>query len=89
MPSTSHATRTADEGARIARELGATADAMPVADEAHVADTLVAIADRNDAAVIVTGSRGLGRVKSRFMGSTSRDLLRHSGRPVLVVKSPA
>ena len=75
-----HATRTADEGVRLARELGATADPFPVPDEAHVAETLVAIAERNDAAVIVTGSRGLGRVKSRFMGSTSRDLLRHSER---------
>ena len=82
-----HATRTADEGVRLARELGATADPFPVP-AAHVAETLVAIAERNDAAVIVTGSRGLRPVKSRFMGSTSRDLLRHSERPVLVVKSP-
>jgi nucleotide-binding universal stress UspA family protein len=83
-----HATRAADDGARLARELGATADPLPVADEADVAETVAAIAERNDAAVIVTGSRGLGRVRSRLLGSTSRDVLRHSGRPVLVVKSP-
>jgi nucleotide-binding universal stress UspA family protein len=39
--------------------------------------------------LIVVGSRGLGRVKSAFLGSTSREVLAHAGRPVLVVKPVA
>jgi len=45
-------------------------------------------AARADACAIVVGSRGLGRVKSRLFGSTSRTLLERSDRPVLVVKAP-
>src|SRR5215207_1178215 len=70
-----HAVEVADAGVALARELGATAEANPVADEAHVADTLAAVADRVDACAIVVGSRGLGGVRSRLFGSTSREVL--------------
>jgi nucleotide-binding universal stress UspA family protein len=83
-----HAVDAADEGVRIAEELGATAQALPLADEARIADTLGAAAERCDAGVVVVGSRGLGGVKARLFGSTTRDLLRHCGRPVLVVRAP-
>ena len=73
-------------GRRLAEELGATAQALPLADEAHVADTLAAAALRCDAGVVVVGSRGLGGVKARLFGSTTRGLLRHCERPVLVVR---
>lgn len=36
--------------------------------------------------LIVVGSRGLGRVKSAFLGSTSREVLAHAQQPVLVVR---
>jgi nucleotide-binding universal stress UspA family protein len=39
-----------------------------------------------DADLIVVGSRGLSRVKSALLGGTSRELLAHAGRPVLVVR---
>jgi nucleotide-binding universal stress UspA family protein len=83
-----HAVEMADAGAALARELGATAEPSPIPDEAHVADTVAAEAERVDACAIVVGSRGLGGVRSRLFGSTSRELLRRSGRPVLVVKAP-
>jgi nucleotide-binding universal stress UspA family protein len=83
-----HAVEMADAGAALARELGATAEPDPVADEVHVADTIAAVADRVDACAIAVGSRGLGRVRSRLFGSTSRELLQRAGRPVLVVKAP-
>jgi len=83
-----HAVEVADAGVALARELGATAEANPVPDEAHVADTLAAVAERVDACAIVVGSRGLGGVRSRLFGSTSREVLQRSGRPVLVVKAP-
>jgi nucleotide-binding universal stress UspA family protein len=84
-----HAGDAAAAGARLAQELGATAEAHPAADEADVAVTVAAIAEEVDAAAIVIGSRGLGGVKSRLFGSTSRELLQRTDRPVLVVKAPA
>lgn len=36
--------------------------------------------------LIVVGSRGLGGLKSRIVGSTSREVLAHADRPVLVVR---
>lgn len=81
-----HAVEVADAGVRLASELGATAQALPLADEADVADTLSAAAERCDAGVVVVGSRGLGGVKARLFGSTSRELLRHCPRPVLVIR---
>jgi nucleotide-binding universal stress UspA family protein len=83
-----HAVSAAEEGAGLARGLGAQAEPLSVADEADVAETLAAIADEQDAAAVVIGSRGLGRVKSSLFGSTSRELLRRTHRPVLVVRVP-
>ena len=83
-----HAVRAAEEGAGLARELGARAEPLSVADEVDVGETLAAIADEHDAAALVIGSRGLGRVKSSLFGSTSRELLRRTHRPVLVVRVP-
>jgi nucleotide-binding universal stress UspA family protein len=83
-----HAVRAADEGAGLARDLGARSEPLSVADEADVAETLAAIADEQDAAALVIGSRGLGRVKSSLFGSTSRELLHRTHRPVLVVRVP-
>jgi nucleotide-binding universal stress UspA family protein len=40
-----------------------------------------------DADLIVVGSRGLSRMKRALFGSTSRELLAHAGRPVLVVQT--
>jgi len=82
-----HATGAAERGARIARELGANAEAYPIADEAKVGETLAALADQLDAEAIVVGSRGLGAFKAGLFGSTSRDLLGQTRRPVLVVKA--
>jgi nucleotide-binding universal stress UspA family protein len=83
-----HAADTAGQGAELARSLGAEAEPYPVADDVDAAETITAQADRLDAAVIVVGSRGLGRVKSRLLGSTSHGVLRHTRRPVIVVRAP-
>jgi len=37
--------------------------------------------------LIVTGSRGLGQIRSWLMGSVSRKLVHYSGCSVLVVRS--
>ena len=81
------ATETAEAGAALARELGAGAEPHAVADEVDVAETLAGVADARDADALVVGSRGLGRVKSRLLGSTSQGLLRHTKRPVVVVRA--
>jgi nucleotide-binding universal stress UspA family protein len=83
-----HAADIAAQGAELARSLGAEAEPYPVADDVDAAETIAAEAERLDAAVIVIGSRGLGRMKSRLLGSTSQGLLRHTHRPVIVVKAP-
>src|SRR5215207_125069 len=83
-----HATDASEAGARMARELGAAAEAIAVPDSRDVAETIAAIADERDACAVVVGSRGLGGVKSRLFGSTSRGLLRRTNRPVLVVRAP-
>jgi nucleotide-binding universal stress UspA family protein len=82
------ATDTATAGAELARGLGATVEPHPVPDEVNIAETLARVADERDAAALVVGSRGLGRVKSRLLGSTSQGLLRDTRRPVVVVREP-
>jgi nucleotide-binding universal stress UspA family protein len=82
-----HATAVAEAGVAMAQRLGATAEAMPARDDVSVAETVAAVAERCDAALIVVGSRGLGAVKARLLGSTTRRLLHESHRPVLVVRN--
>ena len=83
-----HAQATAQAGVKLAAEAGATAEALPVEDSTDVPGTLVAIAEQRDAAALVVGSRGLGRVKSALLGSTSRKVLHHTRRPVVLVQLP-
>jgi nucleotide-binding universal stress UspA family protein len=83
-----HAESAAAAGVRLATEAGCAAEAVPIPDTANIADTLAEIADERDAAAIVVGSRGLGRVKSALLGSTSHRLLHQTRRPVVVVRAP-
>jgi nucleotide-binding universal stress UspA family protein len=83
-----HAVKVAEDGVGLARRLGASAEAHPVADEVDVARTLAELAISLDAGAIVVGSRGLGAVKSKLLGSTSAALLHHASTPVLVVRAP-
>jgi nucleotide-binding universal stress UspA family protein len=50
--------------------------------------TLAACASAVGAAVVVCGSRGHSRLASLLLGSVAEGLLRHAGRPVLVVRPP-
>ena len=49
---------------------------------------LAAAAADHDAAVIVTGSRGHSTLVSALIGSVAEGLIRHAGRPVLLVPAP-
>lgn len=47
---------------------------------------ILRVARELDADLIVVGSRGLGRMKSAVLGSTSHEVLANSDTPVLVVR---
>jgi nucleotide-binding universal stress UspA family protein len=82
------ATGAATAGAELARSLGATVEPHPVPERVNTAETIAGVAELRDAAAIMVGSRGLGRIKSTLLGSTSQGLLHHTKRPVVVVRAP-
>ena len=61
--------------------------ARPVAVEAirNVPAAIVGAAEEDDAAVIVTGTRGRSRIAAALLGSTAESVLRHAVRPVLLI----
>ena len=84
-----HARATAEAGVRLAHDLGATAEAIVLPDDADVATVVMGLAEQHDAAAIVVGRRGLGAIRSTVFGSTSRAVLDTARRPVLVVHPDA
>jgi nucleotide-binding universal stress UspA family protein len=81
--------RVADEGVRIAEEAGLAAEPMAVEANGPVWKTVKETADRNRAAAIVIGSRGLTGLRPMLLGSVSSAVVHHADRPVLVVHSPS
>jgi nucleotide-binding universal stress UspA family protein len=80
-----HAHRTAEEGAELARSAGLQAEPLCIAEEVDVAEALVEVARERGAAAIVVGSRGLRGLRARLEGSTSSRVLKHATCPVVVV----
>jgi nucleotide-binding universal stress UspA family protein len=81
-----HAQSIAEEGATLAREAGLDAQPLAVEDLTDPPDAIVAAAEEHDARAIVIGSRGLGGLKSKLLGSTSKGVLRRAASPVVVVR---
>ena len=80
--------RIADEGVRIAQEAGLEAEPVAVEATGPVWKTIVEIADRDDAATIVMGSRGLTGLRSMLLGSVSSAVVHHADRPTLIIRQP-
>jgi nucleotide-binding universal stress UspA family protein len=78
---------TATEGAERAAAAGLVATPRSEGRDGDVANTILGAAAEVDADVIVTGTRGLGGVRSVVLGSVSHALVHHADRPVLVVPS--
>jgi nucleotide-binding universal stress UspA family protein len=74
-----------NEGAELARSFGLDAEPLAVADARDIARTIVEVAREHEAATIVVGSRGLGGLRARLEGSTSKDVVKHAECPVVVV----
>lgn len=53
------------------------------------ADAVLDVAARTDADLLLTGTRGRGRVRRTLLGSVSTALLGHADAPVLVVPAPS
>jgi nucleotide-binding universal stress UspA family protein len=81
-----HALQIANQGAELARRAGLDAEALAVADESTVADTLVKLVEQEDAIAVVVGSHGHKAVKDVFVATTTRAVIQKSSRPVVVVR---
>ena len=60
-----------------------------VLEDGRPASVIAAVADREDADLIVVGRRGRGEVAELLLGSVSYELTHHCKRPVLLVSGPA
>jgi nucleotide-binding universal stress UspA family protein len=81
------------DGAAVVQQalLGLRTLGMPEAEaetrviEGDAGSALCDLADELDVSAIVVGSRGRGGIRRALLGSVSDHVVRHAGRPVLVV----
>ena len=76
----------ANEGVRIAQAAGLDAEPVGVETTRQVWEVIIEFADRQDAATIVMGSRGLTGRRSMLLGSVSSAVVHHSNRPTMIVR---
>lgn len=82
-----HASAVAHEGAELARSLGLASESIVIPDEVNVPEAIAKVAHERDVQAVITGTRGLAGLKSRILGSTSRGVIEHCRKPVLVVRA--
>ncbi|HEV7174834.1 MAG TPA: universal stress protein [Solirubrobacteraceae bacterium] len=80
--------RIVSEGVRVAEAAGLQAEPLAVKATGPVWTTILEIAERHDASMIVIGSRGLTGLRSILLGSVSTAVVHHADRPTLVIHSP-
>lgn len=79
----------ANEGAELARKAGLDAEPRAAYGSDPIWETIVRIADEEDASLIVLGSRGLRGLRSLMLGSVSHQITHHARQPVLTIPTPA
>jgi len=82
-----HAEVIAREGAQLAVSFGLDAQPHAIPGEMQVAEMIVELAVEHDAAAVVVGSHGISGLRSRLLGSTSRQVLARCERPVVVIRA--
>ncbi len=78
--------RVARDGVRIAQQAGLPAKPVAVEATGSVWKTIIEIADRHDAAIIVMGSRGLTGLRPMLQGSVSSAIVHHADRPTMIIR---
>jgi nucleotide-binding universal stress UspA family protein len=80
-----------DEGIAVARAAGFDPESELVpGDGVHaVWNAIVSVAEQHDASVIVVGHGQLSWLEEKLLGRVDAGVVKHAGRPVLVVPSPA
>jgi len=78
--------RVAADGLRIAERAGLSVESRVVTGSGPISSTILELAERNDAAAIVMGSRGLTGLGSILLGSVSNAVVAHAHRPTLVIR---
>lgn len=79
----------ADEGVRLLAGSGWDAEGAALETDGAIWCALVDAAAERDATVIVTGTHGRSRMYGALLGSVAEGVMRHAGRPVLLVPQGA
>jgi nucleotide-binding universal stress UspA family protein len=79
------ASRMAAEGVCLAQEAGLEAEPLAVRANGPVWEAIIDAAERQQAAVVVMGSRGLNSLRSILLGGVSSTVVHHADRPTLVI----
>ena len=80
-----HAADTASDAGALLAAAGWSCESVALEARHNAAEAIASAAAEHDAAVVVTGTRGRSPIAATLLGSTAEALLRHAGRPVLVV----
>ena len=79
---------TAEEGAALARQAGIKAEPHTVYAAEKAWQSIIDVADKLDAGLIVVGSHGYNGLRPLVLGSISHQLAHHAHQPVVAVPTP-
>jgi len=79
----------ADEGAAAAEAAGLEATAVGAMSAGPVWGAIVRVAEDENVAAVMVGSRGRSDLRSALLGSVSSGVIHHCERPVVTVRGPS
>jgi len=79
----------AEEGARAAEAAGLQATAVGTISQGNIWSAILRVAEDENVAAVMVGSRGRSDVRSMLLGSISSGVIHHCDRPVVVVRGPS